>query len=1461
LTTLFDDVGRKGIVPDQAKKRWPIARTWIIRAKSNEREMATTDAVGSIPVCFILGSAGLGKTYEADRLAEVDRAHGRVPIVVRLAELAQSPTELATRLEGVSTRLTAQSVLYLDALDEVMLPVPSAAVVIGKWIRESVVPTGAWLRISCRSAVWPARLQSELRQVYPDAATAILQPLSLKDVAIAASTEDVNAKAFLTAVEDAGAEPLAEQPLTLHVLLQIQRDKGALPNRRVDLFSNGVEILAREREERIEAGALPPDVPRLVDTAERLACFALLTGLETIAFEEESSTLSIGELGTLSHGAINESLVRVLTRSALVDSTEPRKFRFAHRQFAEFLAGRRIASLLPHQAKALLASGMGWRSGVPGPLRETAAFAAMHSEPVAEWLAECDPEVIGVSDVADHELRRRAALNLLDLFRRHALTAVQIWRTDLDVSGFNYRGAEDDLRQVLRERGAGIEDVLECALKFTDEWQLATMSDDLANLALDPTAPTHARVSAGYSLVKFGTDASRIRLKPLLVRGPDDPDGELKGLSLRCNWPAHLTTAELLNALTPPPRRSLIGAYSSFVADIDRSDFSADGHVPEGLDWLRRYFDHAGGLEGIEQVAERITRAAVLQLNDATVAQRLAALLVSIGASHSDSPLGSERRRRSPHPDDRNAIAWTTERRRALIDALVERGSGTEVWWVAHDTRGLLDRADFQWLLQRATDESRSLEQRTLYADVARMVPWDDRSDNVDAWLKVRTVEPIASKIPGALVVRLDSPEAQEARKWHRRLHERPRKPRRRRLKPSPEERIQTALDRAEKDDPAFFFVLCRELTLEEFSTHYGFERFITRTPGWAASDTVTRQRIVDAAKRVLTAPTDDPERVRSEPLNTIKSGHALAVAVVLDQDPTWLDTLGDAWWNRWAWYFVRELHPHLHGEPDEPKRDLLAVLYRHTPSGVRAAAVELATGSAEGAETTLSSLLDLLESFPDGELDRDFIDAVSTHRVTEDRIARVAEFVLRRTGEAGLSTFATLLNSGASGESDAMLVRSAAALITHVTREGWDHVRGFLQSRPDLTRQVLGEVFYRERFLSAREGQDAGLTSMAPEQLGELLCLLLEAFPPQSDPEHDGAHVVTPDDAARTARSQIISWLSDQQTAEAIATLRYVEQRLSERHPWLRSALVTAERRFRLAQWRPIEPKTIGEILGARDKRLIRSDADALDAVIEAVNIYARRLRQDRLGDLDDFWNLPKRGRPTPRVEQRASEKICAAILDYLRDYAVTADREVQIVRRLTPAHAGGAPGSKPDVLCRVPAAATVTDVPIAIPLEVKLSFNSQARSGLQDQLAGRYIPQAAAAAGVFVLVWMEAPRLSPTYRPLWATLVAAQQDLNQLADDERAQPGSTVDVRVAFIDASLPTVAGRERPRRGQRKTKKPPATKRVRSRKTTLDKKSAPRKKALTQGSRAKGNRTSGSPSVKPSRTKQARRPKVR
>ena len=281
--------------------------------------------------------------------------------------------------------------------------------------------------------------------------------------------------------------------------------------------------------------------------AELVASYTILSGRETVDLGHEGPPhhLNWRDIVDVDDGHTSLETLRVVGSSGLCDATQPTSFRFGHRQFAEYLAGRRLAKLPPHQARGLLASLAGWRAGVAGPLRETASFAAMFNSDLAAWLAEWDPEVVGLSDVADRELRRRATLGLLDRFRRGKLTDTQIGHGGIELRGFQYHGADADLRKVLRERGDRCEDVLECAIGLIESWSLSSMSDDLAELVCDAAAPLQSRVAAGYALSKCGTDAACGQLKQLLPDPAGDDRDELRGIALLCNWPDRLSGPRL----------------------------------------------------------------------------------------------------------------------------------------------------------------------------------------------------------------------------------------------------------------------------------------------------------------------------------------------------------------------------------------------------------------------------------------------------------------------------------------------------------------------------------------------------------------------------------------------------------------------------------------------------------------------------------------------------------------------------------------------------------------------------------------------------------------------------------------------------------------------------------------------------------------------------------------------------
>lgn len=510
---------------------WPIERSWLVVTAKGERLRVPSKELRTWRACVMLGAAGLGKTFELAYIAELDRADGFEVRNDRLAVLGQTPEGLTSALDAMAAAATPNTALLLDAFDEVMVPVRTAGLIVQRWVTERLAPLRPHLRLSCRSAVWPNDVLRAIQTAYEedDCIVAVLQPLSDEDVLAVAVARGIDAAGFLRAVDTAGVRALSEQPLTLEMLLRIYETHEALPGRRRELFEQGTAHLARERRERERDGtAVNVQAQTILEGAERLACYGLLAGRETIDLSDYPLTnaLSAHDVEGLPGGdrPLNASLLDAICRSGLCEGAGPDRFRFAHRQFAEYLAGRRIAKLLPHQAKALLSAGAALPSTVAGPLRETAAFAAMESAGVAAWVSSQDPEVIGLSDVADGFLRRQAVLNLLEKFRRSELTDAYALKDSVELAGFQYVRAEDDLRPVLGERAEGCQDAVEFAVDLIESWELSSMSDDLASLMLDPTAPLQNRVSAGYALVKIGTPDARRRLLPLVTGGPDDPE-------------------------------------------------------------------------------------------------------------------------------------------------------------------------------------------------------------------------------------------------------------------------------------------------------------------------------------------------------------------------------------------------------------------------------------------------------------------------------------------------------------------------------------------------------------------------------------------------------------------------------------------------------------------------------------------------------------------------------------------------------------------------------------------------------------------------------------------------------------------------------------------------------------------------------------------------------------------------
>jgi len=280
----------------------------------------------------------------------------------------------------------------------------------------------------------------------------------------------------------------------------------------------------------------------------------------------------------------------------------------------------------------------------------------------------------------------------------------------------------------------------------------------------------------------------------------------------------------------------------------------------------------------------------------------------------------------------------------------------------------------------------------------------------------------------------------------------------------------------------------------------------------------------------------------------------------------------------------------------------------------------------------------------------------------------------------------------------------------------------------------------------------------------------------------------VGPEASARDLRDRLISALGDSDDHDSAVALRQLEARYGTRYRWLRRPRARAERAYRLSQWIPIPLEVVAALLGSQGKRLIRSDDDVLSGIENAIETYARVIRQDGPESVEDLWNTPRGDAPSPKAEEHISSKVCGAIRAYFNEYAIAADREVEIHRRSVPRANGGEPGSELDVLVQVPARGSASGASIRIPLEVKLSCNDQVKAAMKDQLVDRYIPQLGATHGLYVVAWMSVPdvnTLRDEHKPKWPSLDSARAELEAQASGLSENEG--VVVRAIVLDAAL--------------------------------------------------------------------------
>ena len=1312
------------------------------------------------PCTVLLGPPGSGKTTALRTLEQA------TPEGVRVISFGSTGSEARLRdlvLRAVEALSTVASpgiekpLLALDSLDEASLTTTQLSSFIDEIATD--LPEGLRLVLACRTAAWLPGVHSALERRFGERLAVFdLSQLRRLDVATYADSAGTDGAAFLHAVEEAKALPLALNPNTLRFLLDtyLAGPGSVLPASQASLFESSLRRLLQEPNEQRRSPWHTQHASPLVNCAGRLAVLGLFTGRTTYRLLGEAGVdeLSVDDLHSWEGDPPENwtSCIKSVLQSALFDAAGDMAVRFSHQTLAEYLAARHLASL-----------DLGIEQ-INGLLRGRGGLLAPQVQAVAAWLVQLrpdrfsallaeDPAAFALSGVEINEDSYREVLihGLLGLARHNQLFDVPA----ASLRGLSYPGLSGDLRRALLD-GSATSESRYLAVRIARENAVRDLSGTLTQLSMDAGEPTPIRNAAGHAVLEFGPDADIATIATLgQGEGPaNDPDDELFGLGIKARVRLGESVPALLVSLRVQSNVDLFGNYRSIlVIDLPAAILSPDLPLLDlvaTLDWATATETHGDASEAraqefdADRLFDSILEAGLRRLAEPGVTTAVAHLISQRMRTHR-----SLMRRRG----DVSALPeLKPQDRRALLDALHdELDSVRGIFGLARS--GLLVPEDFGWIVARSATVLGSAQQ-------ARWVPWIrtmfDRQDSTHA----QALSELLGRRPeyGESLASLLEPLEDPPNPWEDLDEDDSGET------PTDDDIRSDLLECLDSAEADAFLRLCH------FLRFTGGQRYaaddmpldIRKLPGWTLLSTGEQGRVFELAGRFLSEGGVDLDRYLGS--DTVGWDVITGIrAFVLFMNGGVAIELTDSRWGFWAPAFIVW---GFGGEADSATSAALAELARRAPTQLVAATEEYIVAR-KNETATLERILSVLDTPSLPWMLHLLDDGVGGVRATTVAFERITE--LDQTTALQRLTLLLPEPNSASGLSE--LVASA---MIKIGASAWDLAFPTLLSNSDLAKGTITS-------LSGK----ATTPPLSEDQIAQLWELSVREFPRNEDPEMRGVHVVGEREQIAIWRDRLIPILAGLGTVAAVEALQTLARRHSE--TWLWYHVQQAKAASRKGDWAPLGLLELTQVLDGQ-RQVLRNDADLLEVVAKAIE-GIQGVLTSATPEATLLWSHRTKCDSTPGTG--CVPKTEDEISDYIRNRLAPAvprsvvNREVQVVRLNTKGI-----GQRTDILVEVPSAG-VADRVLRVVVEVKGCWNEEVPTALQSQLVDTYLRRWRDAAGLFLIAWFDpghgAKKGTWLTDPLRNSSTALRGLLDGQADAATSDGGHVVSALI--LDCSMPT------------------------------------------------------------------------
>ncbi|MBZ5589774.1 MAG: hypothetical protein LAO05_14555 [Acidobacteriia bacterium] len=1238
-------------------------------------------------------------------------------------------------------------VLFLDSYDECLLDLGSLHKVLLAELRKCPVERFS-LRVACRTADWPFRLEDRLRHLWGDNKVKMLElwPLRREDVASAAEAERIDVEAFMQAILANQAVPLATQPITLKFLLGAYLAHGKLASSATELYEEGCLRLCEEvNEDRLlsgHAGRLP--ARQRLQVASRVAALQVFCNRLALCAGAPESDASNAELRpsevvggdevvdglafNVNRDAINET-----TATALFASKGPHRLGFAHRSFAEFLAARYLKALdfSPNQVLSLVTGQSDGHASVVPQLAGTVAWLAGTVPVLLRELLSCAPEVVLRGDLATLGPAERAALAaaLLAAFDEERLLDVRRGFHE-HYAKLNHPGLGKQLLPFIKDKARGPV-VRRVAIDIAERCHLVQLQNPLVEVFLDTSDTIETRIQAGWAISRIADPSTRARVRPVLAMAPrDDPDDEMKGCALRALWPGLITAEELFPFLTRPQRSNLLGAYRSFLWDLPTTLRAED--IPPALAFLQRIAP-IHSLDPLDDVADGIIKRAVELALEPPV---FGALVGHIA-----------------HAMKEPAFEWGYRRRSTLLEMLVDKPSlrldlasallrtlptADREWQIAVSSLAwLLGVADIPWMVDQLEHRAEGPIRNALARLISLHFQGCDGESTDLVLAATQRVPLLANELRWAIgPVDLDSEWADNMRSLHKRQQEfESERAARSDLSPPPEVRIVELLGTFDPEHPETWIPIDFELLRLADNRQLIDELNSDLTAGWAwpRLDVETKTRVTKAATEFLLHGEPKPETWLGKNLVGRVAFAGYRVFRLLDSvDPAALANLSYEVWARWACIIVAFPISTGNDEWEAPHRRLVGIAYQRAPESIlRTLMTVIDQEAKEG-----SGYLSILRKFDvwDKGFARALLDKAGGATLGPEALRCLLTVLLQHKLPEALAFAGDLIDNlpEATTAARERAIAAAKALTSTWPEAGWERVWPVISTDGPAGREVLGWLFHRV-------ATEAAVTSRLNEgQLERLYMFLEEEFPGVPyEVRTEVASFVGPADSARMAKQAVLEDLRRRGTRDAVAAIRRLRQSLPH-IDWLKWVELDAEQVRVGASWQPPRPLEVMALARSRENTFVE-DVHGLLIVIQQSLMRLQDELQCETPAMQFLW-ADTTAHPRPKDEGALSDFVKLHLERDLRDRGVIVNREVEIRSNRTSQE-----GERVDIHVDAVRQLPHGDLSrLKVVIEVKGCWNVELKSAMETQLLERYLADNPGAAGIYLVGWFNCPQWS---------------------------------------------------------------------------------------------------------------------